>query len=179
MQAKGRSRSGQSLTEYAVILALIGVTVLAAAQVLGNNTSSLLALAAEQFGGASAKTSLGSEPLGIAQNFIQLIQAYHEQYGRWPRSWGSYRFADLGLDPGEWATPIDGIMYTPAGNRLGLVNARGDAYQMYVRTQDGQELHVYDGWGIWYNFADGKWYYHSVNSGIVVDVKSLRMVKED
>lgn len=45
--------------------------------------------------------------------------------------------------------------------------------QMSVTTLNGDVLPVYDGHGVWYNFSDGQWYYHSISSNIPVDINSV------
>ena len=105
------------------------------------------------------------------------MQQYYNEHGRWPRSWSDYRFADLGLDPKVWDKPIDGLAYNPSGNRFGIANAIGDNYQVYVTDSHGNERHLYDGYNVWYNFADHTWYYHNIQDNILVDINTLRVVE--
>ena len=170
---------GQALSEYALIIATIALAATIALGSLGGNISSSLASVASFFGGSGSapRTPLGSQPTEIAGSFIDLMQQYYNEHGRWPRSWGDYRYADLGLDPQVWGQPIDGLDYNPSGNRFGIGNAMGDSYQVYVTDSHGNERHLYDGYAVWYNFADHQWYYHNIQDNIPVDINTLRVVE--
>jgi len=169
------SSRGQSLSEYALLLAGIALALMAGLVALGGGVSDVFDTITAAFAGDTQGTSLGSEPLEIAGNFIELMQQYYDEHGRWPRSWPPYSFSDLGLDPAEWQGAINGLEYNPAGDRFGLANAIGDEYQVYVTDLNGQVLHVYDGYNVWYNFADGQWYYHDIGDQIVVDITTLHI----
>jgi len=178
MNKKDRE-SGQALGEYALIIAGIALATTVVLMSLGGNISNTLAGLSSHFGssGATPGTPLGSQPTEIAGQFIDLMQQYYDEHGRWPRSWGDYRYADLGLDPQVWGQPINGLEYNPSGDHFGIANAIGDNYQVYVTDSKGNERHLYDGYVVWYNFADRTWYYHSIQDNIPVDISTLRVVE--
>ncbi len=176
-----RKSDGQALGEYSIGIALVAIALIAALITLGGNISGLftgLAAGLQSQSSGEAKTSLGSTPGEISKSFIDLILRYYNEHGRWPRSWEPYNYSDLGLDPDEWSQPIDGVKYVPAGDRFGITNVRGDEYQVYVKTKDGRRLHVYDGYGVWYDFDSRQWYYHSKRRNIPVDISTLKVVKK-
>ncbi len=176
-----RKSDGQALGEYSIGIALVAVALIAALIAVGGNISGMftsIASGLQSQGSGEAKTSLGSTPEEISKGFIELILKYRDEHGRWPRSWEPYNYSDLGLDPDEWAGPIDGVKYIPAGDRFGIANALGDDYQIYVKSKSGRKLHVYDGYAVWYDFDSGQWYYHSKKDNIPVDIKTLEVVKK-
>lgn len=168
---------GASTSEYALILALVAMMALGGLWVLGQGTSGVFgqlgqSLPAEEESGDRMATILQT-----SQDLIDRMQDFYEKHGRWPRSWAPYNFSDLGLDPDEWREPRDGVLFNPAGNRLGLGNALGDQYQLYVTNTYGEEMHIYDGYSVWYSFVDRNWYYHDIGDSIPVDINTLRVIE--
>ena len=102
-------------------------------------------------------------------------QEFYDAQGRWPRSWGDYRFTDIGYDPADWDEAVEGIFWNPNGYRLGLANYAGDNLQIYVNDLEGNTLHLYDGWNIWC-LPGGGCYYHTVAPGNEVDIDTLLVV---
>ena len=71
-----------------------------------------------------------------ADNLIALELAYFAKHGSWPRSWAPYCYTDLGLDPADFASPIEGVTYTVGGSK---VNARPAAgYVLTVTDASGK-----------------------------------------
>ncbi len=176
-----RKSEGQALGEYSIGIALVAIALIGALIAMGGNITGMftgIASGLQSQDAGSAKTSMGSTPEEISKSFIELILKYREEHGRWPRSWEPYNYSDLGLDPDEWSHPMDGVKYVPAGDRFGITNVRGDDYQIYVKTKDGRRMHVYDGYGVWYDFNSGQWYYHSKKRNIPVDINTLKIVKK-
>ncbi len=173
---KSSSRSferGQAKVEYALLLALIALLVIAALALLGPQLAAI-------FEGAlnSLPTTPGNglTPVeALAQDFLQRIQDFYAQNGRWPRSWGNFRFTDLGLDPKDWKDPVEGLSWNPNGDKIGLANVNGDNLQVYVNDLEGNTLHLYDGWNIWCT-TSGACYYHTVAPGNEVDLGTLVVV---
>ena len=164
----------QSVTEYALIISLIAIVAVVALSQLGQTSLGALAKASlsAPFG---TTTSLGKTPAEITGNMIELVLAYHQEHGRWPRSWGDYAFTDLGLDPSEWKASYQGIVYKPAGNRLMITPEKG--YYLEVRGMDGQ-THILTSsynWNLVYRMETGTWHYHSVG-GPVIDIQTLKVI---
>jgi len=130
-------------------------------------------------------TPLGSTPLEIGTAICSLMRTYHAENGSWARSWSPYCYTDLGLDASFWSVPVEGVRYGPHGAWLGLANVSGDAYQVYVTTLTGNELHLYDGWNVWVSAEDGRAYYHLYPRGeegetvVEVILATLRVESED
>lgn len=164
----------QALSEYALVLVLVSLAALAVLALLGNTTSGLYETVISNLSGEQSNGIMA-----IKDDFLARIDGFYAENGNWPRSWGDYRFTDLGLDPADWQTPVEGIMWNPNGPRIGLGNTWGDGYQVYVSDYDGNELHLYDGWNIWCEAGgSGECYYHTVAPGNEVDIRTIRVVEE-
>ena len=160
----------QGLVEYALILALVGLVVLAVMVLTGTNLSDVYTRATNALGEEEATSAQR-----IMDDFLARIQKYYDENGRYPRSWGDYRFTDIGLDPADWGDSVEGIFWNPNGERLGLGNKKGDDIQVYVTDLEGKRRHLYDGWSIW--CTGGGCYYHSVAPGNEVDISTLEIVE--
>ncbi len=123
-------------------------------------------------------TSLGSTFDEITKAMIALINGYYEDSGRYPRSWGSKAFTDIGLDPEEWGEAVEGLEYTPRGKRLGVSPA--DGYTINVTLTNGQEMELpaSRNWSIWYSMEDGNWYYKNINDKNQVDISTLTVTAD-
>jgi hypothetical protein len=126
---------------------------------------------------AGQTKSEATSPQQIANDFLNRINAYNNRNGRWPRSWGDYRFSDLGLNPQDWANAVEGVFWNPNGDKLGLANRAGDNLQIYVKDLKGNRLHLYDGWNIWCVPGSRACYYHTVAPGNEVNLDTLEIVK--
>ncbi len=165
-----KKEKAQGLVEYALILGLVAVVVLGALTLTGTNISDVYTRVADDLRGAE---SLSAQM--FVGDFLDRIQNFHDENGRYPRSWGDYRFMDIGLDPADWKDTVEGILWNPNGDKIGLKNKIGDDIQVYVKDLDGNRLHLYDGWNIWCQ-NDGC-YYHSVAPGNKVDIDTLEIVQ--
>jgi len=124
-------------------------------------------------------TPLGSTFTEITGNMAQLIQDFYDDNGRYPRSWGDYRFTDIGLEPGTWDdTPYEGVIYEPGGNRISVKPEAG--WQINVMGIDGSPRTLTEGlnWNIWYDMATGAWYYHNIEPGEEIDISTMEVVEE-
>ena len=176
MQQRSASQSGESgqaLMEYSLLLGFVLLLFVGLSTAAGQMSSRWTALATQLTGAQSKPQPTAVEQ--IAGDFLQRIQAFHDKNGRWPRTWGDYRFADLGLDPAAWAVPVEGVYWNPHGSEVGLGNKAGDNIQIYVKDLKGSWLHLYDGWNIWCR-AEGC-YFHTVAPGNEVDISTLTLKK--
>ncbi len=123
----------------------------------------------------SGPTSLGSTFSEIIDSMTALIKKYYDQNGQYPRDWGDYAYTDIGLDPDEWAKAYDGIIYSPAGDRIKVTPA--DGYVFYVMGLDGKEKTIKSSynWSLWYSIEDATWYFHKVMDKNKVDISTLRV----
>lgn len=169
--------TGQSKVEYALLLALVALAVTAVLLLFGPFISQAYLQAASNLP-AGQEQAEQAPFLGIMQDFLSRIRAFYDANGHWPRSWGTYRFTDLGLDPADWSGPVEGIFWNPNGDKLGLANRSGDDLQVYVNDLEGNTLHLYDGWNIWCAAGSGQCYYHTVAPGNEVDISTLVVVTE-
>ena len=165
---------GQGMTEYALLLALIALVVIAVLSVFGPALR-------DRFGDVLAGLEgTGSEDemayLEILNDFRGRIQGFYDENGHWPRSWNPYCYTDIGLDPEDWTDAVEGIYWGNNGWRVGLANRSGDDIQLYVRDLEGNELHLYDSWNIWCPVEEDVCYYHTVAPGNEVDITTLRIV---
>ena len=130
-------KKAQGLVEYALILALVVFVVIAALRLTGTRISDVFLQTANSLG------SKEEAPIeAMIGDFLDRIQKFYDENGRYPRSWGDYRFTDIGLDPADWADSVEGIFWNPNGSRVGLGNKSGDDIQVYVTDLDGNRLHL-------------------------------------
>ncbi len=160
-------KTGQSLVEYSLLLALVALVAIGGLTLLGGGVSR----AFEQAEGAPSV-------LDLTADFLGRINAFYQLNNRWPRSWGDERFTNLGLDPADWSQPVAGVVWNPNGPRIGLGNRPGDNLQIYVTDRNNTVRKLYDGWNIWCEAADGKCYYHTVAPENEVDLSTL-VVREE
>ena len=109
----------------------------------------------------------------IAPQIISDIQQKFEDDGVYGRSWGDYRYTDVGLDPADWDHPILHITYTPSGSSLKIEPE--DGYEFIVDSLDGDPVvikSVYN-WNVIYNDLDGLWYYHSIDESNLINIDTL------
>ena len=128
------------------------------------------------FGDATVPlTSLGSSFTEITTAMINLITSFRDENNRYPRSWGTFVFSDLGLDPAEWGLPVNGLYYTPGGRDVKVQPAEG--YRLTVTSVQGETLSLTSNlnWNLFYDVPDGLWYYHSKAPKNVVDINTLQV----
>jgi Flp pilus assembly pilin Flp len=164
-------KKGQGLVEYALLLALVALVVLGGLRLTGTSVSDVINQVASAFG-----VDTSSPVERITGDFLSRIQAFYEENGRYPRSWGDYRFTDIGLDPDDWGDTVEGILWNPNGDKIGLTNQIGDDIQVYVDDLDGNQKHLYDGYNIWCT-PSGPCYYHSVAPENEIDISTLEIVQ--
>jgi len=121
-------------------------------------------------------TPLGSTFDEITGGIIGLVQHYYDENGSWPRSWGDYRFTDLGLDAEVWSdVPYEGIIYTPVGNRISVKPESG--WRFTAMGLDGVERVLTSdlNWNLWYDMNTSGWYYHNIDPSEVIDISTLQI----
>jgi Flp pilus assembly pilin Flp len=166
------SRSGQANVEYALLLILLALAIIAALVFFGAKISSLYTSASSKL---PAETQVPNtlSTNKILADFKERILAYYQKNGHWPRTFSPYNFTDIGLNPDDWSKPVNGLYFSPHGNEVGIANRKDDKYQLYVNDLNGKTLKVYDGWGIWCPVNTTKCYYHTVSPGNEVDINTL------
>ncbi|MBN1103357.1 MAG: prepilin-type N-terminal cleavage/methylation domain-containing protein [Deltaproteobacteria bacterium] len=122
-------------------------------------------------------TSLGSTFEEITGAMTRLIEDFYKKNGRYPRSFGDYRFSDIGLDPAEWGNSYDGIIYTPVGNRITVKPDEGFAFVVTTTKGKERELSSKQNWSLIYSVEDRQWYYKSIGKNNVVDITTLKVVR--
>jgi Flp pilus assembly pilin Flp len=169
---------GQGHTEYALLVALVAVVVVASLTLLGPAASEQLKTAAAALGGTPQPQPVLPRFLQIKDDFTQRILAYYEANARWPRSWGDYVYTDIGLDPDDWDEPVEGMWWGSNAGRVVIGSEHDDGYQLYVTDLAGNRLHLYDGWNIWCPVLETVCYYHRVAPGNEVDITTLEVVPD-
>jgi Flp pilus assembly pilin Flp len=164
------SARGASTLEYALLLALLAVMVIAVLASLGMIISSNVGSVSSAIGTPNGLSPLQSLLADISDWQARML-AYHQKYGSWPRTWSPYNFTDLGLNPADWSQPIDGLMISPHGDEIGLTPAPN--YQVYVKDLNGNTLKLYSGWAIWCPVGDSNCYYHTVAPGNEININTL------
>ena len=121
-----------------------------------------------------ALTPFGNSFADISQGIIGAINHYHDHNDAYGRTWGSYAFTDIGLDPEDWRSPIMHMRYRPIGSKLVVTPEEG--YEFKVMSADGDTKTVWFGYNIIYNAQDGNWYYHSIEEANIIDIDTLQVV---
>ncbi len=165
-----QNESGQAVIEYSLLLGAILVMFIGLSSLAPLFTGRFNTLA-QALKPVAAVSNHETPVEKIANDFLKRIQAFYDKNGRYPRTWGDYRFTDLGLNPQDWKGLVEGISWNPHGNEIGLANKPGDNIQVYVKDLKGNLLHLYDGWNIW--CRGGKYYFHTVAPGNEVDIRTL------
>jgi Flp pilus assembly pilin Flp len=168
------NQRGQGVVEYALILLLIAITVVVALSVMGVSLEEVYTSVQSALAGGGADPN---DPVAIAGDFIDRINAFYDANGHYPRSWGTYAFTDIGLDPADWTEPVAGIYWGPNGGRIGLANRHGDDIEIYVTDLNGNRRHLTNGWNIWCEAATSECYYHRVQPGNEVDLRTIEVVR--
>jgi type II secretory pathway pseudopilin PulG len=120
-------------------------------------------------------TSLGSSFEEISKGMIDLIEKFYKENGKYPRTGTKTRYTDIGLDPNEWKDAINGIVYTPQGDRLAI--SLGSGYTFAVTSVNGKQLTGSGNQKIIYSMGTDHWYYSSLKKGNEVSISTLQ-VKE-
>ncbi len=169
-------QNGQAKIEYALLIVLVALAAIVVLALLGPQLSDLYQSVASQF--MSIEDDDEPSPVvSLTQDFLSRILDYRAENGRWPRSWGDYRFTDIGLNPADWTGPVEGVFWNPNGDKIGLANKPGDNLQIYVDDLNGNTLKLYDGWNIWCLAETGQCYYHTVAPGNEIDLNTLTVVE--
>jgi type IV pilus assembly protein PilA len=107
------------------------------------------------------------------QDLMSLLLDYYARTGHWPRSWAPYCYTDLGLDPADYASSLEGVFYKVGGSK---VSVRPDAgFKMTMTDVNGatrvmtSNLH----WDVVYDATSGKWYFHTIDPANEVDISTL------
>ncbi len=109
----------------------------------------------------------------IAPSIINDMQEKLSSTGSYGRSWGKYRYTDLGLDPENWDEAIMHIHYKPSGSSLFLRPEDGYGFTVYNFDNDEFSLDSTYNWNLIYSDIDGNWYFHSITESNIIDINTL------
>ncbi len=121
-------------------------------------------------------TPFGNTFDDIVSGMVDAINSRYDAMGSYGRTWGDYRYGDIGLNVDDWENPINHIIYKPKGSQLDITPE--DGYEFTVTDIYNNVLRVYENYNLIYNVLDGKWYYRAISDGIVVDISTLVIVKK-
>jgi hypothetical protein len=126
----------------------------------------------------TAVLETGSSFNEISHYMITLIREHYQSTGSYGRSWGDYRYTDIGLMPSDWQLPVNRVYYTPGGSRLMVRPEEGFAF--LLKAQDGtlKLLKASYNWNLIYDDLSEKWYYHSIAETNLVDIDTLEIINE-
>ena len=124
-----------------------------------------------------ALSPLGSSFEEVSSGMISMILKKLESTGYYGRTWGDYRYTDIGLDPDDWKKPIQHVFYKPVGSSLRICPENG--YVFIVMDVFGAERKIYASynWDLIYSDLDKKWYYHSIATENEIDITTLQISK--
>ena len=120
-------------------------------------------------------TPFGNEKEDIISTFITTVNTYYEENGSYGRSWGDYRYTDLGLDPEDWDEPVDHIYYRPSGSRFFITPEENYSFTIYNDDGDDFYLNSNYNWSIIYDFITEEWYFHSIDPDNLVNINTLEI----
>jgi type II secretory pathway pseudopilin PulG len=118
-------------------------------------------------------TSLGSSFEEISKGMIDAIENYYEKNGKYPRTGAKNKYTDIVLDPNEWKDAINGIIYTPQGDRVSI--SPGGGYTLSVTSVSGKQLTVSGNGEIIYSMETDQWYSSSIKKGNEVNISTLQV----
>jgi type II secretory pathway pseudopilin PulG len=118
-------------------------------------------------------TSLGSSFGEINQGMIDAIENYYEKNGKYPRTGAKNRYTDIGLDPNEWKDAINGIIYTPQGDKISI--SPGSGYTFSVTSSSGKQVTVSGTGKLIYSMETKQWYSSSIKKGNEVTISTLQV----
>ena len=125
---------GQGLVEYALILASVAIILILVLSSFGSSIGKTYQTVVDGLAGNSALQKIN--------NMENLMSAYYTAHGSWPRTWSPYNFTDLGLNPADYAQPINGLYISPHGNEEGISNVAGDNIEVYAKDLNGNTVHL-------------------------------------
>lgn len=117
----------------------------------------------------------GDYIIEIAPKIIEDIQDKYDSTGTYGRTWGDYRYTDIGLDPDDWEYPILHLTYVPSGSTLRINIEYG--YEAVFEKSTG-EIYALPGtrnYAIIYNLLDEKWYYHIISEDHIIDFNTIEI----
>lgn len=117
---------------------------------------------------------LGSNFAEISSGMIDSIVKKFEDTNSYGRTWGDWKYTDLGLDSADWQDPIMHMIYIPSGSRLLITPEHG--YKFELEDYQGKSKPVYFSWNLIYDTETEKWYSHSINEENEVNIDTLRVV---
>jgi len=129
-------------------------------------------------GEEASLTVLGSTFTEISSAMIQLELNRKAETGSFGRSWGSYAYTDLGLNPQDWEAPVEHICYKPCGSQL-MISPEED-YTFFVEDMSGaiKKLPASYHWSLVCDCATGTWYYHIISADNQIDITTLQVVAD-
>jgi len=169
---------GQSKLEYALLLVLVTIAIIAALMFLGPQIARLFENTAGSLPSSGTPSPESLSTNQIISDFQARILAYYRNNGRWPRTFSPYNFTDIGLNPDDWSKPVNGLYFSPHGDEVGIANRKGDNIDVYVNDLGGKTLKLYDGWSIWCPVDKPTCYYHTVAPGNEIDINTIKTVEK-
>lgn len=118
---------------------------------------------------------LGSDFNEISTGMIAKILQKKNDTGSYGRSWGDFRYSDLGLDPEDWKEPIAHLNYMPSGSDL-LINPE-EGYRIKFQFNTGQTITGNRAYNIIFDTINEIWYYHKILPGNEIDIDTLQIVE--
>jgi len=120
---------------------------------------------------------LGNTFQEISTGMISLLQNRFSSIGTYGRTWGDYRYTDIGLDPADWQEPINHVYYRPSGPDLLISPEEGYSFTVEDYQGNTRILPASYKWNIIYNDESKNWYYHLKNEDNILNIDTLKVVK--
>jgi prepilin-type N-terminal cleavage/methylation domain-containing protein len=120
-------------------------------------------------------TPLGSTFQEISAGMLKKIVDHYNLTGYYGRTWGDYRYTDIGLVPSDWTAPVNHIIYTPKGSSFTIKPE--DGYTFFVNRLNGQTIKMKSTYNYYliYDVLTQKWYYYSIDAANAIDINTLKV----
>jgi Flp pilus assembly pilin Flp len=158
---RGSKQSGGAAIEYAALLASIAAMIVVSVSLLGSNLSGI-------FGNLNFGQPQQLPFMATLNMFETRTMNFYNANHAWPRSWGTYRFSDIGLNPADYQGAVNAVIWNPNGDKIGL----NSTSIMYVNDLSGVAQPVYVGQNIWCQAATGVC---SLSNGTAVNIQTLKL----
>lgn len=119
-------------------------------------------------------TIFGNSFNEIVEGFIETIKDNYNKRGTYGRTWGDFRYTDIGLNSEDWIKFIDHKKYIPRGKEILVTPQEG--YKFEVINNKGEKRYIWYNQNIIYNVEKENW---ELSNGEEIDIDTLVLKKRN
>ena len=125
-----------------------------------------------------AQTDFENSFSDTASYLIEKIEDHFAETGRYGRTWDTYAYTDIGLNPDDWTAPIQHVVYSPSGANLYIRPEVG--YTFNVQSVSGVTMKLPERykWNLIYSSIQDKWYYHTISQSNEINIDTLSVMRD-